>query len=170
MDHVHGHKDRPTRGLRSQVTHARYTPTYNPYTHHTHPHFGFPRPAPHLPWPPPRPFLSSPNGSSPHLGRCGGRRRGAGDTGGCREEVPRAQQAEGARGRAARGRRLPGLKPVAPRARLPLPGSEGRGRAARKGWGSGGNYDDGAGVEPRMRASLLAEFNWFGGIQRLEPG
>lgn len=105
------------------------------------------------------PFSPAQMALRPSLGRCGGRRRGAGDTGGCREEVPRAQQTEGARGRAARGRRLPGLKPVAPWARLPLPGSEGRGRATRKGWGSGGNYDDGAGVEPRMRASLLAEFN-----------
>lgn len=117
-----------------KVTHARYTPTYNP-TRTTHPHACFAGPAPHLPWPLPRPFLSSLVGSSPRFGRRGWSRRGAGGPGGRRSETPREQRAEGARGRAARGRRLPGLVPRAPRARLPLPGSEEAGPEGEEGAG-----------------------------------
>lgn len=123
------------------------TPTYNP-TRTTHPHSGFLGPAPHLPWPPPRPFLSSPDDSLPRFGRGGCRRRGAGGPSSCRAEAPREQLAKEARGGAARGRRLPSLEPVAARAHLPLPGSEGRGPMARKGRDSGGHYGDGTGSEP----------------------
>lgn len=88
-----------------------------------------------LPWPLPRPFLSSLDGSSPRFGRRGWSRRGADWTGGRRSGAPREQRAEGARGRAARGHRLPALVLRAPRARLPLPGSEEAGPDGEEGAG-----------------------------------
>lgn len=148
---------------------SRMLGTRPPTTTHTRtprPHSCFPGPAPHRPWPLPRPFLSSLHGSSLRFGRGGCRRRGAGGPGGCRAEAPRQQRVQGARGRAAGGRRLPGLERVAPRARLQLPGSEEAGPDAEEGaglwrlprrprWRGGGGRGEG----PETSCSVL-EGGW----------
>lgn len=168
---MHGHKDRPTRGLRSQVTHARYTPTHNPTRNHT-PTLRLSKACPSPAVATPASLSLQPKWLFAPVRALRRQAAGRGWAGRLQSRGSAGAAGRGARGRAARGHRLPGLKPLAPRARLPLPGSEGAGPDGEEGAGkSGGNYDDGAGVEPRMGASVLAaECNWFGGIAEAGVG